>query len=157
MKHTEKNIFLQQSHQFRIESHINISFVFAISFYQLLYLFQFLESLFKFPIHFIRETLYIFTYIHRVTLEFTPVYENLEDAVLLRYARIYIYIFTFVIRIHTHIHAQTDTTHRAHPLQTINHPYSFTLVADLRLLQPLYGALNCCRSAQLFRELSVAH
>lgn len=133
-----------------------ISFVFATSFYQLLYLFHSLESLFKFPIHFIRETLYIFTYIRRVTLEFTLVYENLEDAVLLRYARTYIYIYTFVI--HTHIHAQTDTTtHRAHPLQTINHPYSFTLVADLRLLQPLYGALNCCRSAQLFRELSVAH
>lgn len=111
MKHTEKNIFLQQSHQFRIESHINISFVFAISFYQLLYLFQFLESLFKFPIHFIRETLYIFTYIHRVTLEFTPVYENLEDAVLLRYARIYIYIYIYFRNTYTYTHTRTNRYH----------------------------------------------
>lgn len=107
------------SHQFRIESHMiwEISFVFATSFYQLLYLFHSLESLFKFPIHFIRETLYIFTYIRRVTLEFTPVYENLEDAVLLRYARTYIYIYFR----NTYTHTRTNRYHHAPCTPPANH------------------------------------
>lgn len=111
MKHTEKNIFLQQSHQFRIESHINdelrfCNFILSTSVFVSV---SRSLSLFKFPIHFIRETLYIFTYIHRVTLEFTPVYENLEDAVLLRYARIYIYIY--FRNTYTYTHTRTNRYH----------------------------------------------